>query len=42
MYPDYKKFLSRIEGLENIAAVEKENTAEYEAKIRHLIQLISL
>lgn len=42
MYPDYKKFLSRIEGLENIAAVEKENTAEYEAEIRHLIQLISL
>lgn len=42
MYPDYKKFLSRVEGLENIAAVEKEDTMEYEAKIRHLIQLISL
>ena len=42
MYPDYKKFLSRIEGLENIAAVEKENTAEYESEIRHLIQLISM
>lgn len=38
----YKGFIARVEGLENIAEVEKENTTELEQKIAHIIMNISL
>lgn len=38
----YTAFLSRVEGLDNIAAVEKSDTKEYEQKIANVILNISL
>lgn len=38
----YKTFIARAEGLENIAAVEKRDMAEHEQQIAALIQQISL
>lgn len=38
----YKGFLARIEGLENIALVEKDETGEYEKRIAQIIMNISL
>ena len=38
----YKAFLARAEGLDNIAAVEKEDTKETEEKILHTILNISM
>lgn len=38
----YKGFTARIEGLENIAEVEKESTTELEQQIAHIIMNISL
>jgi len=38
----YAPFLARVEGLDNIAAVEKEDTKEQERAIRHLLLNISM
>lgn len=38
----YKPFLARVEGLDNIAAVEKADTKEQEEKICQLIEVLSL
>ena len=38
----YKPFLARAEGLNNIAAVEKEDTKEREEQIRSIILNISM
>ena len=38
----YKAFLARAEGLDNIAAVEKDDTKETEEKILHTILNISM
>ncbi len=42
IYGQYKSFLSIVEGLENIAAVEKADTKEYEKRIAQVIMNISL
>ncbi len=42
MYDQYKQFLSIVEGLENIAAVEKADTKEEEGQIAHVIMNLSL
>lgn len=42
IFDNYKAFLSRAEGLNNIAAVEKADTKEKEANIRQIILNISL
>lgn len=42
LFDEFKPFLAIVEGLENIAAVEKADTKEYETKIAHLIMNISL
>lgn len=42
MYDQYKSFLSIVEGLENIAAVEKADTKEAERQTAHVIMNISL
>lgn len=42
IYDQYKPFLSIVEGLENIAAVEKADTKEQERQIAHVIMNISL
>lgn len=42
LFNQYSAFLSRVEGLENIAAVEKEDTKEQENKIRQVILTLSL
>lgn len=42
LFCQYTAFLARAEGLNNIAAIEKNDTAEHERKIAHLIQNISL
>lgn len=42
LYDQYKSFLSIVEGLENIAAVEKADTKEHERQIAHVIMNISL
>lgn len=39
---EYKPFITRAEGLDNIAAVEKEDTKEAEEAVRNLILNISL
>ena len=39
---EYKPFITRAEGLDNIAAVEKEDTVETEEAVRNLILNISL
>lgn len=38
----YKGFLARVEGLENIAAVEKEDRKDHEMKVANVIMNISL
>ncbi|MCI7180888.1 MAG: hypothetical protein SOY12_09450 [Schaedlerella sp.] len=42
LFRQYTAFMARAEGLNNIAAIEKDDTAEHEQKIAHLIQNISL
>ena len=42
MYSQYKQFLSIVEGLENIAAVEKSDTKEEEQRTAHVIMNLSL
>lgn len=42
LFDEFKPFIAIVEGLENIAAVEKGDTKEYEAKIADLILNISL
>ena len=42
MYSQYKQFLSIVEGLENIAAVEKSDTKEEEPRTAHVIMNLSL
>lgn len=42
IYDQYKSFLSIVEGLENIAAVEKADTKEQEGQIAKVIMNISL
>lgn len=42
IYDQYKSFLSIVEGLENIASVEKADTKEHERQIAHVIMNISL
>lgn len=42
LYDQYKSFLSIVEGLENIAAVEKADTREEERQIAHVIMTLSL
>lgn len=42
LFHDYKAFLSRAEGLENIASVEKADTKEHEEAICQVIKNISL
>ncbi len=42
MYDQYKQFLSIVEGLENIAAVEKADMKEEEGQIAHVIMNLSL
>ena len=42
LFNQYNAFLARVEGLDNIAAVEKEDTKEHEQMICHVIQNISL
>ncbi len=42
IFDNYKSFLSRVEGLNSIASVEKLDTKEHEEKIRSMILNISL
>lgn len=42
LFDEFRSFIAIVEGLENIAAVEKEDTKEYETEIAHLIMNISL
>ena len=39
---EYKPFITRAEGLDNIAAVEKEDTKEREEAVRGIILNISM
>lgn len=42
LYSEFRSFIAIVEGLENIAAVEKADTKEYEEQIAHLIMNLSL
>lgn len=42
LFDEFRSFIALVEGLENIAAVEKADTKEYETEIAHLIMNISL
>ena len=42
LYDEFRSFIAIVEGLENIAAVEKADTKEYEGQIAHLIMNLSL
>lgn len=42
LFDEFRSFIAIVEGLENIAAVEKADTKEYETEIAHLIMNISL
>lgn len=42
LFDEFRSFLSIVEGLENIAAIEKADTKEYEGQIAHLIMNLSL
>ncbi len=42
LFDEFRSFIAIVEGLDNIAAVEKADTKEYERQIAHLIMNISL
>lgn len=42
LFHDYKQFLARAEGLNNMAAVEKNDTADYEEQLRQLLLTVSM
>ncbi len=42
LYDEFRSFIAIVEGLENIAAIEKADTKEYEEQIAHLIMNLSL
>lgn len=42
LFDEFRSFIAIVEGLENIAAVEKADIKEYEEQIAHLIMNISL
>ena len=42
IFDNYTQFLSRAEGMNNIAAIDKNNTKKHEAALKNLILNISL
>lgn len=42
LFHEYKPFLARAEGLNNMAAVEKKDTAAYEERLRELLLTVSM